>query len=67
MTSDPRALLIKTLAAALTSANPEACVRLNLPARPAGRVVVIACGKAESVGAKFRAWPSPQSVKRYPS
>ena len=46
VTSDPRALLIETLAAALTAANPEAGVRLNLPARPAGRVVVIACGKA---------------------
>lgn len=46
MTGNPRALLLETFSAALQAANPESAVRLNLPARPAGRVVVIACGKA---------------------
>ncbi len=46
MNRDPRALLLKTFDAALVAANPERAVRQHLPARPAGRVVVIVCGKA---------------------
>ena len=43
---DPKSLLLEVFGAALAAANPQAAVRLNLPARPAGQVVVIACGKA---------------------
>lgn len=43
---NPKALLLEVFDAALVSANPEAAVRSNLPARPLGRVVVIASGKA---------------------
>lgn len=46
MTHDPRALLLEAFSAALSAADPEAAVRSNLPARPLGRVVVIASGKA---------------------
>ena len=46
VTHDPRALLRAAFDAAVQAANPEAAVRLNRPARPAGRAVVIASGKA---------------------
>ncbi len=43
---NPQSVLLEAFGAALAAANPEAAVRSNLPARPLGRVVVIASGKA---------------------
>ena len=43
---NPRTLLLEAFGAAVEAANPAAAVRQHLPERPAGRVVVIASGKA---------------------
>ena len=46
MSEEPKILLRRLLDAALASAQPAHCLPRHLPARPAGRTVVIGAGKA---------------------
>ncbi|MFT3974713.1 MAG: glycerate kinase [Amaricoccus sp.] len=61
MSPDDRALLSRLFDAAVHAADPETALRRHLPARPAGRTVVIGAGKgAAQLAAAFeRLWDGP--------
>ncbi len=70
MVADPRALLRTMFDAAVAAADPVRRVAPFLPARPAGRVVVVGAGKASARMAQAveQAWDGPLSglvVTRY--
>lgn len=69
-TSSPRAFLTALFHAAINAAKPEECVSQNLPARPAGRTIVIGAGKAAASMARGieQHWEGPLSglvITRY--
>ncbi|MBV8667110.1 MAG: glycerate kinase [Burkholderiaceae bacterium] len=51
-TIDPRDLLQKMFAAAVEAAQPSHCIPPHLPAKPAGRLIVIGAGKASAAMAR---------------
>ncbi|OQP87323.1 glycerate kinase [Rhizobium rhizosphaerae] len=63
MIEAPRALLTTLFQAAVAAADPYDAIRRHLPARPKGRTVLVAAGKAASqMAAAFeRAWDGPLS------
>ena len=68
--SAPRDLLRRMFDAAIASAQPALCVPPQLPAAPAGRLVVVGAGKASAAMARAveENWPGPLSglvVTRY--
>lgn len=58
---DPRAFLTAVFDAAVAAADPEKVIRSVLPAKPAGRTIVIGAGKgaAQLARAFERAWDGP--------
>jgi hydroxypyruvate reductase len=70
MNIDPRSLLKDMFGAAIEAALPEKSVPRHLPSPPAGRTVVVGCGKAAAAMAKAveKHWPGELSglvVTRY--
>lgn len=61
MDGEDRALLERLFHAAVQAADPEMALRPNLPARPAGRTIVVGAGKgAAQLAAAFeRLWDGP--------
>jgi len=61
MNLPPRELLRKMFLAAIEAAQPEHCLPPHLPARPAGRTIVIGAGKASAAMARVfeRHWQGP--------
>jgi len=61
MISDPQAVLRQLFDTAVAAALPDKSIREHLPEPPAGRTIVVGCGKAAAAMARAveTHWPAP--------